>query len=191
MSEAFSFDFSEEEIDRVVDSIFVPSRTERGVGFCQKVLCEEFCKPKLLYHHEGDFFCTLCHQMGFIVPETGRPNRKPGQLFGEVRLEYCYCPAKKRYQEVAIVRDTDLGDDIGTYTVQNPLINTEKRALQVAEALLALLNDGMILDEDLAHPPHTKEKVLDLDLPLEDVKRWLGEFALQVRDNPFYHKRTK
>lgn len=191
MMEILTFDFSEDEIDQAVNAIFTPRRIERGVGYCENTSCEEFCKAKFLLYHEGSFFCQVCFKEGFAVEEVGKPVRAPGQLFGEVKVEYCYCPSAKRYRELAIVRDEALGSNIGVYTLQSPLIQTEKRALKVAEALLSTLNDGVLLDEDLARPPHIQEKILSWDKPLEEVREWLKQFALQIKDNPFYHEGTQ
>jgi len=62
------------------------------------------------------------------------------------------------------------------YTLQSPLIKTEKRALKVAEAILANLNRyrGLLNGDDI---PRTTEIILSFDDPFEEFSRKLQQLS--------------
>ena len=183
-----SFDnLTDSDIDKMFEEAVAVQITDKGVGYCLSVSCEDYMRSNFLIRYEGPFTCTACKATGRIVEERGIPCREPDQLYGEVRVEYAYCPSKDAYQEIAVVRDDGLGSGVGTYTAQMPTVATPKRAMRIAEALLAVLNDGIFLDNPHEIPRH-HERVLNLDAPLEDVKKWLRAFELRTKDNPFFHK---
>lgn len=71
---------------------------------------------------------------------------------------------------------TAWGGEHCTYTLQSPLIGTEKRALKVAEAILANLNRyGGLLDGD--DVPQATEALLSFDDSPEDFSRQLQAIA--------------
>lgn len=186
MTSPLLFDVSDLEIDQAFEVAVARPILERGLGYCANAQCEGFCKGRFLFRHELPFLCPECKQPGDVAAERGITYREGGQLFGEVRVEFAYCPASHRYREIAIVRDESLGADCGTYTVQMPTVQTEKRALRVAEMLLVTLNDGLFLEGDLDVPPAVRERILDIDRPLSEIREWLASLEQTLRDNPFY-----
>ncbi len=80
------------------------------------------------------------------------------------------------YREIAIVRDESLWGRNNVYTLQSPLIKTEKRALKVSEAILANLNRyrGLVSGDDI---PRTTEIILSFDEPFEEFSRRLTQLS--------------
>ncbi len=62
------------------------------------------------------------------------------------------------------------------YTLQSPLIKTEKRALMVAEAILANLNRyrGLLSGDDI---PPTTEIILSFDDSIDEFSRELKQLS--------------
>jgi len=148
------------------------ARPTRGVGYCRNPDCEDRGKGVFLLNHVGTFNCPDCRQPGLVERETGFFEGDTG-VFREVRVEYNYDPEAHGYRDVAIVRDVSLWDASNTYTLRSPLVRTEKRALKVAEALLANLNRcASVLGKD--EIPSSSETVLSLD---DD----LAEFTAKLR----------
>jgi hypothetical protein len=82
------------------------------------------------------------------------------------------------YRDVAIVRDVSLWERSNTYTLRSPLVRTEKRALKVAEALLANLNRcSTALDRD--EIPNSGESVLSFD---DDREQFAAKLARLARE---------
>ena len=150
-------------------------RMRRGVGYCRDGGCEEFGRGVFLLNHEGDFDCPSCSRRGRVERERGT-YQLFGELFKEVRVEYGFDPAVGSYRDVAIVRDVSIWGRSNVYTLQSPLIRTEKRALKVAEAILANLNrcPKAALDGGI---PNTSEVVLSLDDPREEFSFKLEQLA--------------
>lgn len=141
------------------------SEIKRCVGYCSESQCEEFEKGVFLLNHGNTFWCSRCKKVGFMEPEVGRSVGNSG-IYKEVRVEYNYDPAQKRYREIAIVRDESLWGKCDVYHLNSPLIKTEKRALKVAEAILSNLN----MQEKSLSPgeiPRTTEIILSFDVPKE------------------------
>ena len=94
-------------------------------------------------------------QLGKVEKERGFYTGN-ADVFKEVRVEYNFDPINTVYREIAIVRDESLWGRNNVYTLQSPLIKTEKRALKVAEAILANLNRyrGLLNSDDI---PRTTE----------------------------------
>ena len=112
---------------------------KRGVGYCLETECEDYAKGTFLLNHGNTYYCTRCRILGKIEAERGHYVGDT-DIFKEVRVEYNYDVIHNAYQEIAIVRDESLWGRNNVYTLQSPLIKTEKRALKVAEAILANLN---------------------------------------------------
>jgi hypothetical protein len=151
------------------------SRASRGVGYCQNSHCEDFGKGVFLLNHGTTFSCPDCRQQGRVETERGFA-RGESKVFREVRVEYNYDPEQHAYRDVAIVQDISLWGDTSSYTLRSPLVRTEKRALKVAEAILANLNrapDHLAPDEI----PTAAETVLCLDSSREDFDRKLEQLA--------------
>lgn len=156
-------------------------RMRRGVGYCQDPSCEEYGRGVFLLNHQGEYRCPACREAGWLERERGAAQSQ-GELFKEVRVEYNFDPLSRTYRDVAIIQDVSIWGRSNVYTLQSPLIRTEKRALKVAEAVLANLNrcpkeangDGL---------PNTSEVVLSLDEPSEEFRRKLRALARELEQS--------
>ena len=74
------------------------------------------------------------------------------------------------------MRDESLWGRNNVYTLQSPLMKTEKRALDVAEAILANLNRyrGLPSGDDI---PGTTEIILSFDDDFEEFSRRLKQLS--------------
>ena len=158
------------------------ARMKRGVGYCMNKGsgndsegCEDYAKGVFLLNHGDRFSCPRCRIYGVVVKEKGFAD-DPDGIFKEVRVEYNYDPIEVRYREVAIVRDDAIWGPSSTYTLMSPLIKTEKRALKVAESILANLQrySGLLLNDDI---PRTTEIILSWDEDLPEFKRKLKKLS--------------
>lgn len=158
------------------------SRMRRGVGYCMNQGsgddsegCEDYAKGVFLLNHGNKFPCPRCRVNGVVVKEMGIADDPEG-IFKEVRVEYNYDPIEVRYREVAIVRDDSIWGPSSTYTLMSPLIKTEKRALKVAESILANLQrySGSLLNDDI---PRTTEIILSWDEDLPEFKEKLKRLS--------------
>jgi hypothetical protein len=167
---------------------------KRAVGYCEKVDCEDYAKGVFLLNHGETFYCPRCRNVGAVVAERGISNVKDGVTFKEVRVEFNYDPINNRFKEIGIVRDESIWGSGGIYTLLSPLIKTEKRALKVAEAILANLQRySDILDDGI---PRTMETIIsfdeDIDAFTAKMKR-LGEewenssLAQKQQEGPTIH----
>ena len=120
------------------------------------------------------FSTTDTRRSGNYAP----PGPVPGNsdIFKEVRVEYNFDPINGVYREIAIVRDESLWGRNNVYTLQSPLIKTEKRALKVAEAILANLNRyrGLLNGDDI---PRTTEIILSFDDEFDEFSRKLQQLS--------------
>ena len=68
------------------------------------------------------------------------------------------------------------------YTLQSPLIKTEKRALKVAEAILANLNRyrGLLNGDEI---PRTTEIILSFDDPLDDFREKVRQLGRELEQS--------
>lgn len=151
---------------------------KRAVGYCEKVDCEDYAKGVFLLNHGDTFYCPRCRDKGEVVPERGIHNAKDGVSFKEVRVEFNYDPINRCFKEIGIVRDESIWGSGNTYTLFSPLIKTEKRALKVAEAILANLQRyADILDDGI---PRTSETIIsfddDIDIFTDKMRRLAAEW---------------
>jgi ribosomal protein S27AE len=148
---------------------------KRGVGYCENTDCEDYAKGVFLLNHGDTFYCPRCRQLGKVEKERGFYTGNT-DIFKEVRVEYNFDPINSVYREIAIVRDESLWGRNNVYTLQSPLIKTEKRALKVAEAILANLNRyrGLLNGDDI---PRTTEIILSFDEPFEEFSRKLEQLS--------------
>jgi hypothetical protein len=132
-------------------------------------------KGVFLLNHGDTFYCPRCRQLGKIENERGFYSGY-SDIFKEVRVEYNFDPVNNVYREIAIVRDESLWGRNNVYTLQSPLIKTEKRALKVAEAILANLNRyrGLMDGDDI---PRTTEIILSFDDEFAEFERKLKKLA--------------
>ncbi len=142
---------------------------KRGVGYCTNMGsagtegCEEYAKGVFLLNHGNKFYCPLCRHLGTVVKEVGQADRGDNDApFKEVRVEFNYDPCTEKFREIAIVRDEAIWGTGSKYTLMSPLIKTEKRALKVAEAVLANLQRYSELgsEDDI---PRCTEVIISLD----------------------------
>ncbi len=153
------------------------ARMKRGVGFCTHVGssesngCEDYAKGVFLLNHGNIFYCPRCRNQGMLVSEHGHAEKNGDAPFKEVRVEFNYNPVAERFTEIAIVRDESVWGTGSTYTLLSPLIKTEKRALKVAESLLANLQRyaNLLFDDD--DIPKTTELIVTFDDELPDFTR--------------------
>jgi len=150
---------------------------DRAVGYCEKTECEDFAKGVFLLNHGKTFYCPRCRQLGNVQAERGSYTGDK-EVFKEVRVEFNYDPMNGVYREIAIVRDESLWGKCNTYTLQSPLIKTEKRGLKVAEAILANLNryQGILKQNEI---PRTSEVLLSFD---DDTEEFSRKLSLLARD---------
>jgi len=149
---------------------------KRAVGYCVNVGqkgkpgCDEFTKGGFLLNHGETFCCPHCRMEGKLVPEQGYSNAVNDAPFKECRVEYNYDPIGGRFQEIAIVRDESLWGSGSSYTLLSPLIKTEKRALKVAESILANLQRyrGTTGVDEI---PRTTEIILSFDDDFDEFQR--------------------
>ncbi len=186
------FDYTEaewiSEIDLAFDNAFIPAnRFERGVGYCENVSCAGYLKGTFLFMHEGvTFTCSACSTPStHLVAERGIPDREGLVPFSTVRVEYCYEPSKKRFEEIIILSDESFREPGGTYTVLNPLCRTPKRAAKIAEAMLTVINQGALSDADLIDTPRTFEKTISFDKPIDELRKDLKVLEQNLMDNSF------
>jgi len=130
---------------------------KRGVGYCENTDCEDYAKGVFLLNHGDTFYCPRCRQLGKVEKERGFYTGN-SDIFKEVRVEYNFDPINGVYREIAIVRDESLWGRNNVYTLQSPLIKTEKRALKVAEAILT-------------------EIILSFDDPFDEFSRKLKQLS--------------
>ncbi len=142
---------------------------KRGVGYCMNTGsletegCEEYAKGVFLLNHGNNFYCPRCRHLGKVVKEVGQADRGDNDApFKEVRVEFNYDPCTGKFREIAIVRDEAIWGTGSKYTLLSPLIKTEKRALKVAEAVLANLQRyAELAGED--EIPRCTEVIISLD----------------------------
>lgn len=150
-------------------------RMRRGVGYCRDSECEDYAKGVFLLNHSETFSCPSCRTPGDIEQERGSCADDTA-VFKEVRVEYNFDPERRLYREVAIVQDVSLWGRSNVYTLCSPLIRTEKRALKVAESILANLNRCPAL-ASLDDVPSSAELVLSFDDDREKFQRKLESLA--------------
>jgi hypothetical protein len=141
----------------------------RGVGYCVNSDCEEFAKGVFLLHHGDSFSCPRCRRYGKAIKEKGWCASKTAEIFNEVRVEFNHCPINDIFREIAVLRDENLlGQGFNTYTLQSPIVKTEKRAFAIGEAVMANLNRGgfaaAVRGEDI---PRSSEVTLSFDDPID------------------------
>lgn len=183
-------DITEEDIERALEEMFAEpvERIEKGIGYCNNSECQDYYQGIFLMLHTGPYTCRRCAQVGFAIAESGKAEVAPGKFFKEVRVRFNYSPARRDYLQTAIVRDDALGSGCGTYYLDSPMCKTEKRAFSTGERLLSVLNERRYDSIELTIPPLTRENILNLDRPVEEIRRWLEEFEVRIKGNPFFKK---
>ena len=157
-------------------------RMRRTIGYCLNIGCTEYAK-KLFRHSSGKTFqCNECFQSGQIRYEKGlAENTQP--IFKEVRVAFNFSPSLDTYHDTAIVRDESLRGHHNVYHYSSPITQTEKRALQVAEQILATLNQMSELPVG-ANLPDFFESRLSWDTDLETFKKECSNWGESLRGTP-------
>lgn len=165
------------------------SKIKRAVGYCEQTDCEDYAKGVFLLNHGDTFWCPRCKRIGPIEAEIGKSVGNWG-IYKEVRVEYNYDPIQKRYRELAIVRDESLWGKCDVYHLHSPLIKTEKRALKVAEAMLANLNmqERPLVPGEI---PRTHELILSFDVPKEKFSQEMERLRGQLENNAWSKARKE
>jgi hypothetical protein len=165
------------------------SQMKRAVGYCENTDCEDYAKGVFLLNHGENFYCPRCRNRGTVEAERGFQVGTT-DIFKEVRVEFNYDPINGKYREIGIVRDESLWGRCNVYTLQSPLIKTEKRALKVAEAILANLNRyrGMLKEGEV---PKTHEVLLSFDDSLEDFSRKLAGLQKEWEGSALAEKQAR
>jgi hypothetical protein len=102
--------------------------------------------------------CSACFQERELILEH-TDFTLGTKIFRSVRVEYIYDSKEKTYRNLVVVSDESLPRNAGIYTLQNPLIKTEKLALRMAEKILGHLQTNTASDNPLI----PKEQVIDFD----------------------------
>lgn len=152
----------------------------RAVGYCYNEECSEKHKGIFILNPSVKFFCSICRSQGEIVKEFVEVSNEDDPIFTEVRVNFDYDPIERRYKGTAIVRDEgeDLWGRTNVYTLNSPLIKTDKRALKVAETTLSNL-DYYNLDE-IKSGGWSTEYVLDLNAQDGNFKSKLKDLEARL-----------
>jgi len=160
----------------------------RGVGYCQTPTCAEYLKGTFILGGPHNGVCTRClsghedYERMYVEMERWERELPFVQIFTQVSVHYDFVPQKRLYQLTAVVRDTSLtGGITNTYQLWSPLIKTDKRALGVAESLLANLNYGLIREGE---EMFNRERVLNLDEPREEFFQNLASLSKGWMESP-------
>jgi len=147
---------------------------KRAVGFCNDPECEDYMKGVFLLNHTPPFACPACRKIGFMVPETGESEGK-SRYWKEVRVEFNYDPLTRSYRDIAIIKDNSLEGTHNVYRLYSPLVKTEKRALKIAEGLLAALQGHPYFEGEFV--PLSRDRVLNFCDPIDKFRRDLNILA--------------
>ena len=158
-------------------------RISRGAGFCVQMDCIDYHKGVFLLDHKGQFFCSRCRKLGKKVMEYGVSDNDTSLDFWQVRLEYGYDIETDSYRSIVIISDEEMPKEGNRYTLYNPLLKTDKRAILTAEALLGTL---MMADSSIfakGYIPTNMTINLDFDQPLTEVKSRLEDFSNVIKQS--------
>ena len=144
---------------------------------CPLYLCRIF-----LLNRQKFFECMKCHKAGDLQRESGYAgNAEP--IFQEVRLAYDYDPENRIYRTTAIIRDENLTGIHTIYHYTSPTIRTEKPALELAESILATLNQMTELPVK-GELPSRYESRLSWDDSPETYQKQLATWSEALRRSP-------
>ena len=165
------------------------SQLKRAIGICRNLECEDYNKDVFLINHGEFFTCPKCRKQGRYKQELGTTLNRTSLDFYQVRVEFAYDPDSDTFKSIAIVTDESMSKDGGNvYTLKSALIRTDKRALQVAEALLGnlmLATEGIFDGNGVTR---AKEHLLCFDSPLADVKRDLERLSQELQNSRLRRK---
>lgn len=157
-------------------------RKKRAVNYCTNPDCSEFTKKLFSFYHDRVFECNECFQEGGTQRERGfAENTQP--LFKEVRVAYNFHPTLNTYRSIVVVRDESLWGHHNVYHHDCPVTVSEKRAFQIAEQILATLNQmsALPIGDEL---PDFFESCLSWDADLETFKQECENWGESMRGTP-------
>ena len=165
------------------------SKLVRAIGICRNRECEDYNKDVFLINH-GDYFdCPKCKAAGIYQKEQGLTLNNTSLDFYQVRVEFNYDPNEDRFRSIAIVTDESMPKEGGNvYTLKSALIRTDKRALEVATALLGNLMHADVRVFDGSGIGRPKEHVLYLDHPRELYQIELDVLARELENSRLRRK---
>jgi len=104
-----------------------------------------------------------------------------------LRVEFNFDPITQTYRDVAIVIDHSLDNSHNVYRMKTPLVKTDRRALRIAESLLATLHQTSGLEQ--GEIPRSTERTINFSDSLDEIKGQLKEMAvswegLKAKSNP-------
>ncbi len=135
--------------------------SRRGVGYCMNSACGDMAKGVFLLNHSSMFWCARCRVEGFIETEVGSWTGDKELPFKQVRVYFDHDARLRTYRGMAIVRDESIWGPGRVYVLSSPLIRTDKRALKMAESILASVTRR---EPDMSDSiPRQNETVLDLE----------------------------
>jgi len=136
----------------------------RSVYYCLTPDCELFGKVQFLspLTKRYNLSCLVCLKRPHVEEERGvlRPGELP--VLRQVIVHFDYRPLLGDYSREAKVWDDSLPNNCSEYELWCPLVLSEKRALEIGESLMALLNmeecqPGFI--------PGARQQILNLNSP--------------------------
>ena len=177
------------EPERIEEPPVQMSKLVRAVGICRSIECEDYNKDVFLINH-GDFFnCPKCRKLGIYKQEQGTTLNNTSLDFYQVRVEFNFDPDKNEFRSIAIVTDESMPKDGGNvYTLKSALIRTDKRALEVATALLGNLMNATTAIFDGSGISRPKEHVLYFDNPRELFKLELEVLGRELENSRLRRK---
>ncbi len=140
----------------------------RSCGFCLNEKCDDEHRGVFLLNHGAEYWCNSCRVMGRVIKERG--SFKGEGKFREVRIEFDYDSQVNKFRQVAIVLADDTAEG-KSFLFRSPLIRTDKRALKVAEGMLANLRRRPGIQQ--GDIPTQDEMILCWDASKEDIQRTL------------------
>lgn len=142
---------------------------KRAIGYCVSPFCDNKGKGLFLLGdingHISHPVCTGCVLPMHVAHERGESTHPSLNLYRAVFVHFDYDPFCQIYRQVGIVQDDALEREANTYNLYSPLIRAEKRALTVAETLLARLQQDRKRNPSDPNIPTLHESTLDLSDP--------------------------
>lgn len=149
-------------------------RTRRGVGYCIQEKCDDVHNGVFLLNQGQEFFCPCCRAAGLVKEEQGR-GAGNSEFWKEVRVYWRYDAKQRRYRCTSIIKDEAILGEHNVYHYWSPMIGTEKRAMAIAEKMLANLQVHSTVEE--GEIPDQMETMISFDKPMESFRYDLRRVA--------------
>jgi len=156
---------------------------KRAIGFCTNEDCQDYGKGNFLMEYREVYLCDRCDRLGRLKIESGNFHNE-NHCVREVRVEFCYDFVEDRYTGLAVVWDASQSPEgTNTYEIHSPIIRTKKRALGVAESVLANLQRVRNPSNDCDNISANSETILNLDTNRTDFRRQCQELGIELSGN--------